>query len=82
MARSGTEDDDFERLVGDLHRLDDTELLLAWKGVREALDTRQPDFAEGHRLRFRHYAFRTRCRPQRWTGNIGAMSPPTWRASG
>ena len=58
MARSGTGDDDFARLVGDLHRLDDTELLLAWMGVRGALDTRQPGLAEGHRLRFRHYAFR------------------------
>ena len=57
-ARSGTTDDDFDRLVGDLRRLGDDELLLAWKGVREALGEPQPEFAKGHRLRFRHYAFR------------------------
>ena len=58
MPRSGTANDDFDRLVGDLSRLDDSELMLAWKGVREALEEREPGFAEGHRLRLRHYAFR------------------------
>ena len=54
-----TEDaDPFAALVDELRRLDDEALLRAWRGVRAELDEDVPDFARGHRLRLRHYAFR------------------------
>lgn len=50
-------DDIFAQTVAEAARLDDDALLRDWRRLRERLEHGPYDFADGHRLRQRHFAF-------------------------